>query len=58
MMDSLWEDFKYNISKSTRLNQVILINASVFIILLLARIILNIADGGNQSAFSNLIQLV
>lgn len=58
MMDSLWEDFKYNISKSTRLNQVILINAAVFIVLLLARIILNIADGGNQSAFSNLIQLV
>ncbi len=58
MMDSLWEDFKYNISKSTRLNQIILINVSVFIILLLARIILNIADGGNESAFGNISQLL
>jgi membrane associated rhomboid family serine protease len=58
MMDSLWDDFKYNISKSTRLNQIILINVSVFIILLLARIILNIADGGNQAAFANLSRLL
>lgn len=53
-MDSLWEDFKYNLAKSTRLNQIILINVSIFIILLLARIILNIADGGNQAAFAQL----
>ncbi|MEP7268389.1 MAG: rhomboid family intramembrane serine protease [Saprospiraceae bacterium] len=52
MMNSLWEDFKYNIAKGTRLNQVLLINVSVFIVILFARIILNIADGGNPEAFN------
>ncbi len=42
---SIWDDFKYNLTKSTRLNQIILINVSVFVVVLILHIVLNIVQG-------------
>ena len=44
-MMSIWDDFKYNLTKSTRLNQIILINVSVFVVVLILHIVLNIVQG-------------
>ena len=53
---SIWDDFRYHISKSTRLNQIILINITFFITLVIARIALNVTQGSSGAGQSLLTE--
>jgi membrane associated rhomboid family serine protease len=52
---TIWEDFKYNITKGARLHQILLINLSVFVVILMARIILRMTGESSGVAFQQLI---
>ena len=57
-MNSLWEDFKYHLSKGTRLNQVMLINVIAFVLILFLHLGFNIAQGVNATGFGSAADLL
>lgn len=58
MFSSLWDDFKYQISRGTRLNQVILINVTAFVLILLVRLGFNMSQGVNATGFGSATDLL
>ena len=52
MFESIWQDLKYQFSKGTRLNQIILINGISFVLLLMVRIGFNMTQGTGAPGFS------
>jgi membrane associated rhomboid family serine protease len=58
MFSSIWEDFKYQISRGTRLNQVILINVTAFVLILLVRVGFNMTQGVNATGFGSATDLL
>lgn len=52
MFESIWEDLKYQFSKGTRLNQIILINGITFVLFLLVRIGFNMTQGTGSAGYS------
>lgn len=57
-MGSLWDDFKYNLSKGTRLNQVMLINVTAFVLILFIHLGFNITQGVNATGFGSATDLL
>jgi len=58
MFESIWKDVKYQLSRGTRLNQLMLVNVMVFIVVLLVRIGFNIAYGATQNSFFSFTELL
>lgn len=58
MFDSIWQDVKYQLSRGTRLNQLMLVNVIVFIVVLFVRIGFNIAYGTSQNGFFSFTEML
>ncbi len=58
MFDSIWQDIKNQLSRGTRLNQLMLINVIVFIVVLFVRIGFNIAYGAGHSSFFSFTEML
>lgn len=58
MFDSIWQDIKHQLSRGTRLNQLMLVNVIVFIVVLFVRIGFNIAYGTSQSGFFSFTEML
>lgn len=58
MFESIWQDIKYQLSRGTRLNQLMLINVIVFLIVLFLRIGFNIATGAGNPGYLSITELL
>jgi membrane associated rhomboid family serine protease len=58
MFASLKEDIKYTMKFGNMINKVIIVNACVWLILLLLKIVLNTTGGGNSAIYQGILELL